>query len=101
MKTKTNVKQLAELKQAMDAAILAYNQYNKEYKVEHNIKGRNKIREIIQLHKEGLDNKQIIEKGYNKNTVNEQIRLYKKGKRTVKTVVNQYLPPKEIKAPKK
>lgn len=38
-----------------------------------------KIFEIIQLHKKGLTNAQIIEKGYNKSTVGIQVAKYKRG----------------------
>lgn len=42
--------------------------------------GKSIIEQILDLYKEGLSNKEIIEKGYNKSTVNRQVAEYKKRK---------------------
>lgn len=42
------------------------------------IKSGGTVAKIIELHKSGLSNKQIIEMNFNKNTVNRQISEYKK-----------------------
>ncbi len=93
-KTKTNEKELAILKAKRDEAVAAYSKYAKEYNKEHNILGRTIIKEIIALHKKGVSNPDIIKKGYNKNTVMNNVRLFIKGKRVGKTIVAKYLPVK-------
>lgn len=93
----TTLAELMVLKQKRNTAVAEYNKYLKKYNKENNIQGRLIIKEIIDLYKKGLDNKAIIAKGYNKWTVNEQIRLFKKGKRVTKTVIAKFLPPKEKK----
>lgn len=40
--------------------------------------GKSIIEQIIELHKQGLTNKEIVEKGFNKSTVNRQVCEYKK-----------------------
>jgi hypothetical protein len=40
--------------------------------------GSGKVAQIIALHKEGKSNREIIEMGYNKSTVNRQVSEYKK-----------------------
>lgn len=94
---KTTEKKLQELKETAELSAKLYREYKKEYNTEHGNKGRNIIREIISLHQQGLTNKEIIAKGYNKHTVSDQVRYYTKGKRVAKTVVAQYLPKKEKK----
>ena len=42
--------------------------------------GKSIIEQIIELHEQGLSNKQIVEKGFNKSTVNRQVGEYKKRK---------------------
>lgn len=90
----TSKKQLAILKTERDAAIAAYNKYLKQYNEDNNIVGNTLIQEIIALHKKGKTNKEIQELGYNKNTINQQVSLFKKGKRVAKTCVAKYLPKK-------
>ncbi len=94
---KTSKQQLEILKKERETAVAAYNKYLKEYNTEHQITGRTIIKEIITLHKQGLDNKAIIAKGYNKWTVNEQVRQFVKGKRVAKTIVAKWLPKKDKK----
>lgn len=94
---KTSVKQLAELKAAKNEAVKAYNDYLKEFNSERNIKPGHLVTEIINLYRQGHSKSEIIEAGFNKNYVNQQIRFYTKGKRMVKTTVAQFLPPKEKK----
>ena len=86
--SKSELEQLLAEKRALDAKVAAY---NKLYRAEHNITGRNKIKEIIELHKKGLSKKEIVEKGYNKGTVQRQIMLFTKGKRVEKTTILKYL----------
>lgn len=38
------------------------------------------IAQILDLHRQGLSNKEIVEQGYNKSTVNRQVNEYKKRK---------------------
>lgn len=40
--------------------------------------GTGKVAAIIALHKQGLSNKEIVDKGYNKSTVNRQVSEYRK-----------------------
>ncbi len=94
---KTSAKKLAELKEAKEAAIKEYNAYLKLYNEQHGLKGGTIIKEIIALAKKGKTNREIIDLGYNKSTVNQQVGLFRKGKRVAKTVVAKYLPPKEKK----
>lgn len=87
----TNTEELATLKEKFLKASGAYHKYLAKYNKEHKT-GRTVIKEIIELHKKGLTNQEIIAKGYNKHTVYSQVRLFKKGSRTEKTIVAQYLP---------
>lgn len=86
----TTKKQLVELRLAKQAASKAYNEYLAQYNKEHGT-GRTQIKEIIDLHKQGFSNKEIVEKGYNKHTVQGQVSLFKKGTKTQSTVVAKYI----------
>lgn len=93
MKTiaKTTKKQLEQLRLNKLEADKAYFLYRKAYIKEHPEERSTLIKDIIDLHKQGKTNKEIVEMGYNKNTVGRQICLYKKGKKTERTTVRQYL----------
>lgn len=95
---KTSDKHLEELRVAKVNAANEYYKYLKAYNKERGIKAGSLSSEIIKLHKKGLSNKEIVEQGYNKNYVNQQVMFFVKGKRVVKTTVAQYLPKKEKKA---
>ena len=86
--SREELEQLLAEKRVLDAKVSAY---NKLFRAEHNLTGRTKIKEIIALHKSGLTNKEIIDKGYNKGTVQRQVMLYTKGKKVEKTTIKQYL----------
>lgn len=86
--TKAEMDKLLAEKRALDAKVAAY---KKLFRAQHNITGRNIIKEIIELHKKGLTKQQIIEKGYNKGTVQRQVTLFVKGKKQEKTTIRQYL----------
>lgn len=88
---KTTKAELDTLRLAKEEADRAYFKYKKAYNEEHNIKAGNLIADIIALHKKGVPNKEIVEMGYNKNTVSKEITLYKKGKKSVKTTVRKFL----------
>lgn len=88
---KTNKKKLALLKQERDTAVKAYNEYLGEFNKEHGT-GRTLIKEIIDLHKQGKTNKEIVAEGYNKHTVSGHVSMYKKGMISQKTIVAKYLP---------
>lgn len=92
--TKEKLDELLAKKKALDLKVSAY---QKQYNLDHNITGRNKIKEIIELHLQGLTNNQIIEKGYNKGTVGRQVGLFKKGKKMESTTIKKFLPVKEKK----
>jgi hypothetical protein len=47
-------------------------------------KGPGKIEQIIALHKQGLSNKEIVEKGFNKTTVSIQVSKFKRAKEAAK-----------------
>ena len=47
-------------------------------------KGPGLIEQIIALHNQGLSNKEIIEKGFNKTTVSIQVSKYKRAKEAAK-----------------
>lgn len=47
-------------------------------------KGPGKIEQIIALHKQGLSNKEIAEKGFNKTTISIQVSKFKKAKEAAK-----------------
>lgn len=49
-------------------------------KAEPAAKGLGVVAQIIELHKKGMSNKEIIESGFNKSTVNRQVNEYKKRK---------------------
>ena len=86
--SKQEFDELLKEKKALDAKVSAY---KKLFRSEHNITGRNVIKEIIELHKKGLTKAEIVEKGYNKGTVQRQIMLFIKGKKQEKTTIRQYL----------
>lgn len=46
--------------------------------------GPGKIEQIIALHKQGLSNKEIVEKGFNKTTVSIQVSKFKRAKEAAK-----------------
>lgn len=104
MKNKTTKTELQKLQDAAaegQLAILKFREYRRTYNEEHNISGKTTIiKEIIALAKKGMKNAEIIAKGYNKNTVNRQVGLWKKGKKVEKTIVSQWLK-KEKKGKKK
>lgn len=85
---KAEYDQLLAEKTAADKAFYDRKLYN----AEHDIPKGLITDTIIKLHKKGLSNKQITEKGFNKGTVRRQVRLFTKGKRTEKTTVRKYLP---------
>ena len=94
-KSKKYTKEMLEaLRAAKNEAVITYSKYLKEYNKEHGVEGRNLIQEIIELHKSGVPKAEIIERGYNKNTVQHQIYLFEKGKRVQKTTISKFLPPK-------
>ena len=86
---KTTKTKLEELKRIKEEADKKYFEYRALYNKQHNVKPRNVINEIITLHEEGLSNKEIVAKGYNKNTVNRQVSLYSKRTKKEKTVVSK------------
>lgn len=88
---KTTQKGLQELTAIKAEADKAFFKYRALYNKQHNVEVGTMIREIIDLHISGCDNKEIIEKGYNKNTVNRQVFLYKKGIKKETTIVNKFL----------
>lgn len=94
-KKTTTAKQLAILREAKFAADKAFSDYRKLYNEEHEVEGGSLIKEIIALHREGKSNAEIVDAGYNKNTVSRQVSLYKKGIRVEKTTVSVFLPKKK------
>lgn len=94
---KTTKKALEILQKKMDEVVLEYRKYLKEYNKEHDVESGNKIKEIIELHRQGVSKQEIVNNGYNKFTVRDQIRLFEKGKRVTKTTIAKFLPPKEKK----
>lgn len=87
---KTNKEELEILMLQKNAADKAFFEYRSLYNKQHNVKGRNVIKDIIALHKKGKSNKEIVELGYNKNTVNRHVTLFKKGKKVERTIVKKY-----------
>lgn len=94
---KTSKENLQQLKEKKDKAVLEYNKYLKQYNEERKIERGHTVKEIISLHKQGFTNQEIIDKGYNKNYVNQQVTFFKKGKRVARTQVAQFLSPKKKK----
>ena len=94
-KKTTTAKQLAILREAKFAADKVFSDYRKLYNEEHEVEGGSLIKEIIALHREGRSNAEIVDAGYNKNTVSRQVSLYKKGIRSEKTTVSVFLPKKK------
>jgi hypothetical protein len=95
--TPISKEELVALKAKKDNAVKSYNKALKQYNTENGLKGRTIIQEIIALHKKKKTNEEIIAMGYNKHTVNTNVRLYTKGKRVAKTVVSKFLPKKDSK----
>lgn len=87
---KTNKDELELLMLQKSAADKAFFEYRALYNRQHNVKGRDMIKDIIAMHKKGKTNKEIVEAGYNKNTVNRQVTLFKKGTKVEKTIVRKY-----------
>lgn len=76
---KTTKKELDRLQAEKAAADKAFFEYRTSYNKQHNVKPGNVINEIIDLYRAGASNKEIVEAGYNKNTVNRQVNFFKKG----------------------
>jgi len=49
-------------------------------KMPENFNELGKVQQVVELHKKGYSNKEIIDMGYNKSTVNNQVRNYKLSK---------------------
>lgn len=98
MKATTNKKTLNAMLKEKNAAlevIAAYSEYRKKYNTEHPdnkvVESKCIIKEIIALHKKGKSKQQIIELGYNKNTVRRNVALFEKGLKKETTIIKQYL----------
>lgn len=91
----TSKEQLLILREKRDKAVAQYQAYLKQFNEERKIQPGQAYVEIIDLHKQGLTNKEIADKGYSRNYVNQQVTFFKNGKRIQKTTVSHLLPKKK------
>lgn len=88
---KTSKKVLQDLAIAKAEADKAFFEYRVLYNKQHNVESGTMIKKIIALHVSGKGNKAIIAEGYNKNTVNRSVNLYKKRVKKEVTTVSKFL----------